>query len=240
MKRLTLEKREGLGWIHFDDGKANAMQEELLTQLDVALDTIERDPDLGAAVIAGRDGFFSAGMDLKLLPTLPDAELRQTLSHLARTTTRLFTFPKPVVAAITGHAIGGGAVLAFCADARVAAAGTYRIGLSEVTLGIALPSFIIGYAREVLPAAMVTPMCLHGMLLEPEEAQRHGIIHEVAPLEEVRERASAQARKLGQLKLSAYSETKRRLRAASAQQRLAAFEGGIDGFIASFRSTSTR
>ena len=58
------------------------------------------DFDLHGVVLAGRSGFFSAGMDLKLLPTLPDPDLKSTLEHLARTTTRLFTFPKPVVAAL--------------------------------------------------------------------------------------------------------------------------------------------
>jgi enoyl-CoA hydratase len=236
MKRLHMDKRDGLAWIALDDGKANAIQEELLSQLDVALDTAERDPDLSAVVLAGRDGFFSAGMDLKLLPTLPTPELHKTLTHLARTTTRLFCFPKPVVAAITGHAVAGGAVLALCCDARVAAVGTYRIGLSEVSIGIAMPSFIIGFARETLPNAMVAPMLLHGTLMEPEEALRFGVVHELSELSEVRNRAGAQARKLGELKLSAYAETKRRLRGHAAQQNLEKLNEEIDAFAQSFRA----
>lgn len=235
MKRLTVEKREGIGTIAFDDGKANAIQDELLAQLDVALETCERDPDLHAVVLSGRDGFFSAGLDLKLLPSLSDAELRVTLKHLAETTYRLFTFPKPVVAAITGHAVAGGAVFALCADVRVAAEGTYRIGLSEVAIGVPLPSFILNVAREVLPAAALTPVCLHGTLVGPEDAFRTGIVQEVGPLPEVRERAAAQARRLGQLKQAAYLSTKRRIRGPSAEAGRRAFDHEIDEFMNAFR-----
>lgn len=236
MKRLTLEKREGIGAISLDDGKANAIQEELLAQLDVALETCERDPDLHAVVIAGRDGFFSAGLDLKLMPSLGEAELRATLQHLCETTCRLFTFPKPVVVAITGHAVAGGAVLALCADVRVAAEGTYRIGLSEVAIGVPLPSFILNVAREVIPAAAMTPVCLHGTLVGPEEALRSGVVQEVGPLGEVRERAAAQARRLGQLKQAAYLSTKRRIRGAAAEAGRRNFAVEIDEFLTAFRA----
>ncbi|MBS2029054.1 MAG: enoyl-CoA hydratase/isomerase family protein [Deltaproteobacteria bacterium] len=236
MKRLTLEKREGLGFIHLDDAKANAIQDEFLTQLDTTLDACERDPDLSAVVLAGRDGFFSAGLDLKLLPTLNEADFKKTLEHLCATTTRLFTFPKPVVAAITGHAIAGGAVLALGADIRVAAEGTYRIGLSEVAIGVPLPSFIVEIARETVPAAAIIPVCLHGTLVPPEEALRMGIVQEVGPLEQVREKAAAQARRLGQLKPSAYQSTKRRIRMAAAERGRAAFSTEIDEFMRAFRT----
>lgn len=238
MKRVTLEKRESLGFIHLDDGKANAIQEELLTQLDVALESCERDPDLRAVVLAGRDGFFSAGLDMKLMPQLADPELRATLNHLADTSTRLQTFPKPVVAAITGHAIAGGAVFALCCDVRVAAEGTYRIGLSEVAIGIPLPSFILNVARSALPASAIGPVCLHGTLLPPEEALRTGVVQEVGPLEQVRERAAAQARRLAQLKPAAYQSTKKRLRAADAERARAAFADEVDEFLRAFRTAS--
>src|SRR6185312_7270745 len=234
MKRLSLEKREGVGYIHLDDGKANVIQDELLTQLDTSLEACERDPDLSAVVLAGRDGFFSAGLDLKLLPTLSDSEFQKTLLHLCASCTRLFTFPKPVVAAITGHAIAGGAVLALGADIRVAAEGTYRIGLSEVAIGVPLPSFILEIARETVPAAGVTPICLHGTLVPPEEALRIGVVQEVGPLEEVRERAAAQARRLGQLRPTAYQSTKRRLREQAAARGREAFAGEIEEFMLAF------
>ena len=240
MKRLTLEKREGLGFIHLDDGKANAIQDELLAQLDVALESCERDPDLRAVVLSGRDGFFSAGLDLKLMPSLADPELRATLRHFCETSLRLFTFPKPLVAGITGHAVAGGAVFSLCADVRVAAEGTYRIGLSEVAIGIPLPTFILNVAREALPAAQVTPCCLHGALVGPEEALRSGIVQEICALEEVRERAAAQARRLAQLKPAAYQSTKRRLRAKLAEESSAAFGAELDEFITAFRTAQAR
>jgi enoyl-CoA hydratase/carnithine racemase len=236
MNRLHLEKREGIARIILDDGKVNAIQDELLSQLDVALDTAERDPDLRAVVLAGRDGFFSAGMDLKLLPTLGEAELRRTLLHLAQTTTRLFMFPKPCVAAVTGHAIAGGAVLALCCDLRMVAEGNHRIGLSEVAIGIALPAFVVGFGAATIPAPMLAPMLLHGALLEPAEALRTGIVHELHPPWELIERATQKALKLAELGSPAYAITKQRLRGAQAQAALDQMPAEMDAFSQSFRS----
>jgi len=236
MKRLTFEKQENLGFISLDDGKANAIQDELLTQLDTALDACERDPDLKAVVLAGRDGFFSAGLDLKLMPSMTDAALTTTLQHFCDTALRLFTLSKPLVAAITGHAIAGGAVFALCADRRVAADGTYRIGLSEVAVGIPLPTFILEVAREVLPAVAITPVCLHGTLVGPDDALRTGIVGEVSPLDQVRERASAQARRLASLAPDAYRTTKQRLRGTRAARGKAAFADEVADFVRAFRT----
>ena len=77
MRRMTVEKDGGLGRIILDDGKVNAIQDEFLTQLDTALDVCERDPDIHAVTLEGREGAFSAGMDLKLLPPCPTPSSRR-------------------------------------------------------------------------------------------------------------------------------------------------------------------
>lgn len=238
MKRLHMEKRDGLGWLRLDDGKANAIQGEMLSQIDVALDTFERDPDLHGVVLTGRQGYFSAGMDLKLLPTLPDAELKSTLLHLAKTTTRLFTFPKPTVAALSGHAVAGGCVLSLCCDVRLAAEGNYRIGLSEVSIGMAVPSFILGFMREAMPQSEWVRMALHGILLAPEEALQRGWVDALCPAESLEAEAAQAATRLRSLKLAAYGETKRRLRGATAKQGLELFTDEITAFLGDFRAPS--
>src|SRR5882724_5165267 len=94
--------------ITLDDGKVNAMSLPFFEALGAALDRAERERP-GAVIITGRPGVFSAGLDLKLLPTLGAAELRTTLITFARTMLRVFLFPIPTVAAVGGHAIAGGA-----------------------------------------------------------------------------------------------------------------------------------
>src|SRR2546428_12754049 len=101
--------------ITLDDGKVNAMSLPFFEALGAALDRAEREKP-GAVVITGRPGYFSAGLDLKLMPTLAPDALQRMLIAFGRIMLRVFTFPIPTVAAVSGHAIPGGAPLAFAGD----------------------------------------------------------------------------------------------------------------------------
>src|SRR5262249_5625253 len=107
--------RDRVAAITVDDAKVNAMTLGFFEALVAALDRAERYRS-GAVVIGGRDGVFSAGLNLKVLPTLAPDDFRRTVVAFARTMLRVFTFPIPTVAAVTGHAIAGGAILAFACD----------------------------------------------------------------------------------------------------------------------------
>ncbi|MBM4245437.1 MAG: enoyl-CoA hydratase/isomerase family protein [Deltaproteobacteria bacterium] len=111
MDRMRYESDGRIARVVIDDGKANAMSVPFLEELTHLLDRAEGDGS-SALVIAGRAGMFSGGLDLKLLPMLSREGLRELSETFARTMLRVFTFPLPTVAAITGHAIAGGAVLA--------------------------------------------------------------------------------------------------------------------------------
>jgi len=115
---IRYEKTDSVARIGLDDGKANAMSVPWFDALGAALDRAEAD-GAGAIVIAGRAGFFSGGLDLKLLPTLSKDELRHLSESFARVMLRVHGLGIPTVAAVTGHAIAGGAVLAMACDARV-------------------------------------------------------------------------------------------------------------------------
>jgi enoyl-CoA hydratase/carnithine racemase len=98
---MNYQQKDGLGRLTLDDGKANAMQLDWCNQLNQVLDEVERD-NCHALVIEGRPGFFSGGLDLKVLPLLPPDELRKTTEHFVNTMRRLFLFPKPVIGASAG------------------------------------------------------------------------------------------------------------------------------------------
>src|SRR2546430_17280840 len=107
--------------------------------LNTALDRAERERP-GALVIAGRAGVFSAGLNLKVLPTLPPDELRRTMVAFGRSMLRVFTFPIPTVAAATGHPIPAAAMLAFPADLPFLAEGPFPLHLNAAPTGLALPT----------------------------------------------------------------------------------------------------
>src|SRR5436190_23058309 len=199
--------------ITLDDGKVNAMSLPFFEALGAALNRAEREKP-GAVVITGRPGYFSAGLDLKLMPTLAPDELQRMLLSFGRTMLRVFTFPIPTVAALTGHAIAGGAMLAFACDLRLMAEGPFRLHLNEVAIGLALPSWAIVLAQAAVPPRFHTEAILHARMYSPEEALERSILHGVVrPAERVAEEARAAAAPLAALDQAAYAISKARHRA---------------------------
>jgi len=214
---ITYEAVDGVGIITLDDGKVNAMALPFFEGLGAALDRAEREKP-GAVVIAGRPGYFSAGLNLKVLPTLPPDEFRRTMIAFGEIMLRVFTFPIPTVAAITGHAIAGGAMLAFACDLRHVADGAFRIHLNEVAIGLVLPSWAIALAHSAIPTRWHTEAILHARAYTPGEALERGIVDGVSrPAERVLDDARGAAAALSGLDHTAYAGSKKRHRAAAVE-----------------------
>lgn len=213
---VAYAREENVARITLDDGKVNAMSPAFFAALGAALDRAERERP-GAVVFTGRPGFFSAGLDLKLLPTLPPEELRATLLTFGRTMLRIFLFPIPTVAAVSGHAIAGGAMLAFACDLRWVAEGPFRIHLNEVAIGLPLPSWAIALAHAAVPPRHQTDALLHARAYSPAEALARGIVHAVVPADRLLAEATAAAAPLCVLDQAAYATSKARHRAMEAK-----------------------
>jgi enoyl-CoA hydratase len=198
--------------ITLDDGKVNAMNPAFFAALNAALDRAEQERP-GAVVLTGRPGFFSAGLDLKLLPTLSPEDLRATLITFGRTMLRVFLFSIPTVAALSGHAIAGGAMLAFACDLRWVAEGAFRLHLNEVAIGLPLPSWAIALAHSAIPPRLHTEALLHARAYSPAEALAKGIVHAVVPVDRLLEEATAAAAPLCALDQASYATSKARHRA---------------------------
>jgi Delta3-Delta2-enoyl-CoA isomerase len=210
---ITYDAADGVAVITLDDGKVNAMALPFFQALGAALDRAEREQP-GAVVIAGRAGYFSAGLNLKVLPTLPPDEFRATMIAFGEIMLRVFTFPIPTVAAITGHAIAGGAMLAFACDLRHVADGPFRVHLNEVAIGLALPSWAIALAQSAVPTRWHTEAILHARAYTPSEALERGIVDAVSrPAERLLDDARAAAGSLARLDHAAYAVSKARHRA---------------------------
>jgi enoyl-CoA hydratase len=149
---------------------------------------------------------------------------------------RLLSFPLPLVAAVNGHAIAGGCILASTADARIGASGDYRIGVSEVSLGIVFPASAFEIMRHVLAPERTTEVLLGGRLLTPEEAVGAGILHRVVPAEKLLGEAEALARELGDKPALAFRHSKLALRAPMLERIDATREEARGLFLSSWFS----
>ena len=147
---VELETREDIALLRLAHGKVSAFDLELLERIAEELDNIEASSSR-AVVITGSGGTFSAGVDLFRVLDGGESYLRQFLPALTRVLIRLYTFPRPVVAAINGHAIAGGCVLACACDYRLMAIGRGTIGVPELVVGVPFPLIALEILRDVLP-----------------------------------------------------------------------------------------
>lgn len=207
---VIVETRERLAVIRMDDGKANAMNPEFFAALNRAFDEVS---DAAAVILMGARSFFSGGLDLPLLAALDRASLEKLYDDLHDTMMRLFLFRAPVVAAVNGHAIAGGCILAFQADLRLMAEGSSKIGLNEIQLGLALPPFVVETFRGRLVPGALERMSAEGPLFSPREALAIGLVDEVVAPGELESRAVERARQLAAFPPAAFAESKRLLRA---------------------------
>lgn len=208
---VTYELRDGIAEIRIDDGKVNAMSQAFFDELNAALDRVASDRP-SAAVLVGREGYFSAGLNVKLLPTLGPEELVRTLQTFGHTLLRVFAAPLPTVAAMTGHAIAGGLFLGFACDLRVMARGAYRLQANEHAIGLPLPSWAMAITEGVVTGPTFVEMMMHARAYTPEEALGGGFVTALADPNDVVDAARERAAALSGLDGRAYAASKKRLR----------------------------
>jgi enoyl-CoA hydratase len=181
-------------------------------------------------VLTGYDRFFSTGLDLVSLYELDPASLDAFVRDFDRVMLEVFGFPRPVVAAVNGHAVAGGCILALACDARVAAAGPLQIGLNEVRLGLPFPASALEIARHALLPASLAEVLGGGALYPPAEARARGLVDAVATGDVLAE-ARALAARLAESPASAFAAIKAALRGPAVERAGATLDGLREAFV---------
>ncbi|MBE2254184.1 MAG: enoyl-CoA hydratase/isomerase family protein [Myxococcus sp.] len=213
--------------VALDDGKANVVLTKEFKGLGAALEEVAASR-ARSAVLTGRPGYLSAGLDLKVLPTLSLEEKRDVVRAMGEAVLELFLFPKPVVAAVSGHALGAGAMFALACDVRVFAEGPYRFGLNEVPAGLFVPSFAVELARAAVSTSRLTELVVHGRALTPQEALSMHVAETLHAPESLLAAAMMHARHLASLSGAGYALTKRLVRGPGAERARASLPGELD------------
>jgi enoyl-CoA hydratase len=219
---VSLQETDGLVVMTVDRAPANAMDVRLLREVLEAIGLVAAAMPR-ALVLAGRDGFFSAGADLKAVPGYGPEDQREMVQSINAMAIGAYELPCPVVGAITGHAIAGGLVLALATDIRiVSSAGRY--GLTEVKVGVPYPQAAIGLVAAELPPHAARVLAFGNELLDAAECHRLGVFDEVVEPDEVVARACERAAALAAFPAEVYARTKRDLRGATIARLRAAAE----------------
>jgi enoyl-CoA hydratase len=188
-------------------GKGNALNSELVEALCDALDRLDSG-SVRAAVLTGQGSVFSAGVDLPALVAGGAEYVRRFVPLLQRGFERLATFPKPLVVAVNGHAIAGGAIIMLACDQRLLARGTARVGLTEVRVGVEFPAWALEVARFATPPQHFPTLICTGRTWPPEEALARGLVDELVEPERLLERACAVAEELAAIPPATFAATK--------------------------------
>jgi enoyl-CoA hydratase len=230
---------DGVAVLRLAHGKANAFSPAMVGALDALVGELAAAPPR-ALIMTGRGKFFSAGLDLPALVELDRAAMTAFMRDFEATMQRLYTLPCPVIAAINGHAIAGGCVLALQADVRIAADDpAIKIGLNEVVLGLGLPPHVLESLRAQVPAASLVPIALEGLLLAPGDARTLGLLDETVAPAALEAHALRRARALMAGTPTAFAQIKGALRAPVIAAGRAA-EGELERWLGTWFSDEGR
>lgn len=181
--------------LRLDRPPVNALNPALMAELRAALGRAGSD-GCRAVVLSGAPGRFSGGLDVPALLRLDRTEIQATWELFFLLLKDIACSPIPIVAALTGHSPAGGTVLAIFADYRVLAEGRFLVGLNEVQVGLPVPVVLHRALVHVVGARQAERLAVGGLLVDPAEALRLGLVDEVVPPDQVIPRAVAWAAEL--------------------------------------------
>lgn len=236
---IQLEMNAGIATLRLDRPPANALDLSLITALADTFTELEDRNDLGALIVTGTARFFSAGLDLKMVPTYSRDEQRQLANNLNRMVARLYGLPLPVVAAVNGHAIAGGVILALSCDYRIGAEGDYKIGLTEARVGVVFPVGPMAVVQSELTHPSARRSVLLARNVTPLEALAEGLLDELQPADAVFARAIEIAEEMALLPRASFGRIKRQMRAQALARINAAVSDQNDPVLDSWLTTET-
>lgn len=204
---ITLDSQDDVAVLRIDHGGGNTLDTVSCRELVLRFEEAEQ---ARAVVLTGTGGIFCAGVDLKRIDEGGAPYVAEFLPLLSDALLAVFGCPRPVVAALNGHAVAGGAVLAAACDHRVLGTGT--IGVTELLVGVPFPLSALEILRCAYGTAPLPSLTYSGETRGGEDAVAAGLADELAPPERVLERALAVATRLGELPAEAFAHTKAQIR----------------------------
>jgi enoyl-CoA hydratase len=205
-KLATLTNEDDISIITLDDGKANVFSPQMIQDVNECLDKVPTES--GALIITGRDGMFSAGFDLKIISAGDmQATMDMSLSGF-KLLSRLFSFPRPILAACSGHGIALGTFLLCCCDYRIGVKGDFMIGANEMRTNMVIPIPILELISHRVSASHKYRAILGAEMYSIESGVEAGLIDQVVDPENLMETAMLKAKDLATMGHPSYTLTK--------------------------------
>ncbi len=220
-------------------GKVNALNGAVVDQLRSVLRAWEVDPEVGAVVVTGTGKFFSFGFDIPEFLSFTRQEFSDYLCNFTDLYKYVFGYPKPVVAALNGHAIAGGCMLALACDHRIMVSGKAKLSLNEITFGSSVFAGSTEMLRFWVGSANATAVLVSGAMYSAEEAKGLGLVQDVVSEEGLAERANQAAAALAQKHAPAFASIKSLLRRSIVEEMNDREAEAIREFVSIWYSEAT-
>ena len=205
-KIATLKKEEDISILTLDDGKANVFSSKMSQQVNDCLDQVETEK--GCLIITGKEGMFSAGLDLKTIQS-GDMDLIMEMSANAfKLLARIFSFPRPVIAACSGHGIALGTFLICCCDYRIGVKGDYLLGANEMRTNMVIPTPILELIKFRVNNSHKYRAVLGAEMYTLEDSLAAGLMDEVVDQNLLMSAVNEKAKDLATMGHPSYSMTK--------------------------------
>jgi enoyl-CoA hydratase/carnithine racemase len=228
---VQLQKRDGNATLTLARGKVNAINGAVVDEMRASLKSLEHDPEVKSVILTGAGKFFSFGFDVPEFLSFDKAQFTQFLTGFTDLYTYLFTYPKPVVAALNGHTIAGGCMLALACDYRVMVTGKARISLNELGFGASVFAGITEMLRFAVGSANATKVLYSGAMYSADEAKSIGLIDETAAELDLMDAAVKIASTLGSKHPPAFAGMKSLLRKTIAEDMMRRERQSIREFV---------
>lgn len=209
---VTIHRKEGIASITLKRGKVNALNQVVVDDLYNAFNVLELEQNINAIILTGQGSFFSFGFDIPEFLSFTKQEFTSYLTSFTGLYARIFSYPKPVVAALNGHTIAGGCMLALACDHRAMITGKARISLNEIDFGASVFAGCMEMLRYWIGEKNSARVLYSGNMYTAEEANVIGLVDEVTTTEELDPCAIRIARELGAKHQPAFASIKLQLR----------------------------
>jgi enoyl-CoA hydratase/carnithine racemase len=209
MKNIEVASFDNVAIVKMSRATTNAINLELINEISDYLKAAKDDTKISGLVVTSANvKFFSIGFDIPGLIDLEEKDFREFYQAFNQLCIEMYTFPKPVVAAINGHAVAGGCILAICCDYRFISEGKKLMGLNEIKLGVPLPYPADRILRQIVDDGSARRLLDTGDFFPPEETLSMGLVDRVMPVEEVLPVAIEKIKSIASLSLEAFGRIK--------------------------------
>lgn len=230
---IEMEERSGVAIVSLARPPVNALDLPMIEELESTFARLATASPRSAVVLTGSGNAFCAGVDTKAFVSYDRTERRRMVLAITAMTSSILSLSCPLVAAVNGHALGGGFVLMLCADYRLAVDdSTVRLGLTEARAGVPFPAGPVAIMKHEMPAGLLRQMTLSSGVMSPQDLVRHALVDVLTGRERIVDEAVAAARDLASQ--PAFAVVKNQVRGVLAAELRALADADSDPFMASF------